>query len=150
MAFLIVIDPSSPIVIPDDPDGESSANHDTRPGKPDHTKNIDPTQAITLHLASQPPTPVDGNLGKSSISERDSSVYKTRTIDGAVDTTRLRETARSDIQPTKPDGYGLEYSTGRKGLARKHSPQKRTASSSPDIPGNAQGERLTQRCRRHF
>ena len=123
MAFLIVIDPSSPIVIPDDPDGESSANHDdTRPEKPDHTKNIDPTQAITLHLASQPPTPVDGNLGKSSISERDSSVYKTRTIDGAVDTTRLRETARSDNQPAKSDDYGRKYSTGRKGLACKHNP----------------------------
>ena len=45
MAFLTVTDRSSPIVIPDDKDddGESSTSHgDTKPGKPDYIKSIDP------------------------------------------------------------------------------------------------------------
>lgn len=141
----IGLDPSSPIVIPDDKDddGESSASHsDTRPGKPDHIKGIDPMQDHQ-RPASQLPAAVDKSLGETLAGERDSSECKVnrvhrRTTNGAVDTTSPREAARSDDQPAKPDGYGREYSTGCKGLASKHSPQKRTVGSSPDISGNAQ------------
>jgi hypothetical protein len=124
MIFLIVIDRSSPIVIPDDDDdGKSSANYgDIKIEEPDFSTSIDPTQDHP-RLASQ--LSVNASLGKVLAGERGSSEYNIspvhhRTTDRAVGIAGLTEAAQSNDQPAKPDRYNLGYSRDREGLACKH------------------------------